>query len=47
LAPGCLLEFVLRAQPIVDVASRLASSLFEQFVRAEGDSVPRGEFNTF
>ena len=40
------LQFAFRRQPIVDVASRIASSLFEQFVRTEGDLVPRGEFNT-
>ena len=43
---ACFLQFVFRAQPIVDVASRFASSLFEQFVPTEGDRVPRGQFNT-
>ena len=45
-ALGFLSAFVFCAQPIVDVASRFASSFLEQFVRTEGDSVLRGEFNT-
>ena len=41
------LQFVFCAQPIVDVPSRFASSFFEECVRAERDSIPRGEVNTF
>jgi hypothetical protein len=44
---ACFLQFVFRAQPIFDVTSRFTSSLFEQFVRTEGDRAPRGEFDTF